>query len=471
METVREVLRLVIATIEKYSLFSRGERVVVAVSGGADSVALLDILHELSPQLGLDLVVAHFNHCLRPGEDERESAFLKELADLYQLPLFEGKSSKNLPTSPSLEEEARAERYDFFARVARELDSEKIALGHTMNDQAETVIMRLLRGSGPLGLSGIPPKRNQGIVRPLIEISRPQILAYLRAKGLHWIEDSSNRDLRFLRNRIRHELIPILQRYQPNLIQILSQTAEILRQDEEWLTNWAEQWLEVKAERLDSGALCVKISEFLALPSSLQARVLRAMLSSVGGGLRRISARHITAIQRLLTASRPQGELNLPLGLLVRKSYQTFQVEVVGDEGDKGFLLEIKGIGSYRLERLQTRIRVDEVDPCQVKPRQLGQWEIVLDADKVSYPILVRPFRPGDRIAPLGLKGTKKVKDLFIERKIPRHLRRLIPIFESRGKIMWVAGIRIDDRFKLTEESRNALRIRLTGGVEQWGRN
>ncbi len=468
METIKKVQTLVTAAIDKHSLFSRGDRVIVAVSGGADSVALLDILYGLSPGLGLELFVAHFNHGLRPGEDEKESLFVKELAASYGLPLYEGKSFKDLSSARSLEEEARHERYDFLRRAANEVSADRIALGHTMNDQAETVIMRFLRGSGPSGLSGIPPKRGDGIVRPLIEVSRDQVLAYLEAKGLRWMEDSSNKDLRFLRNRIRQDLIPILQKYQPNLIGLLSQSAEIFRRDEEWLKKQAEQWLEEKAENIIPGIVRLKISDFLALPPSLQTRVLRAMLASVGGGLRRISARHISAMQRLLSASRPQGILDLPKGMVLRKNYEMFQVERTGDGPLKGFLLEIPGPGSFCIEHIETRVKVEELDPKQVVSLDMGRWGAVVDAEKVGYPILVRPFRPGDRMVPLGLKGSKKVKDLFMEKRVPNRLRGIVPIFESQGKIIWVAAIRIDDRCKVTKDTRIALRIRLSGGIEEW---
>ncbi len=468
MDPVQKILKQVTSTARKYAMFSPGDMVLVAVSGGADSVSLLDILYEVRTEMDIRLGIAHFNHGLRPGEDEKEAEFVRGLSESYGVRLYEGNASKSLREATSLEETARKERYRFLEQAAREAEADKIALGHTMNDQAETVMIRLLRGSGPPGLSGIPPKRGDRIVRPLIEITRGEILAYLHEKGLNWMEDPSNRDPRFLRNRIRHQLLPLLQQYQPDLIPLLSRTAEIFRQDEEWMSEEARGWMEKNVRESSLGGLEVRIHDLHGLAPALQTRVVRAMVKETAGGLRRISAKHISAIRALLDSSRPQAMVTLPGGVLVLKQYQSLRITRSWDQEVPGFLLEIQGPGSFKLEALESMVVVEEVEPTDVSLEKAPSWQAFFDAEKVKYPILIRTFRPGDRFEPLGLGGTKKLKDFFIDQKVPASLRRLIPIFETQEKIMWVGGLRIDERFKVSGHTKKVLKFTLSGRVEQW---
>ncbi len=223
MDPVKKIVKKVENTITGYRMLERGDRVIVAVSGGADSVCLLDILFTLKEILGIELVVAHFDHGLRPDEDEYETDFVKSLAESFDCNFTTKKTARSLtPGSASLEEKARDIRYRFLNEVKAQFSAQKIATGHNLNDQAETVLMRLLRGSGSSGLSGIPPVRDTHIIRPLIEVTRNEIESYLSSKGLRHITDSSNFETKHLRNEIRLNLLPQLEKYQPKIVEILA---------------------------------------------------------------------------------------------------------------------------------------------------------------------------------------------------------------------------------------------------------
>jgi len=232
-------------TIDAHEMLKVGDKVVVAVSGGPDSVCLLDVLEKLAPEYKIRLIVAHFDHTLRPHEDEEETEFVRQLARQYGIEFHTAKASETIHSSKgSLEERARKQRYAFLEQVRAKTNANKIALGHQLNDQAETVILRLLRGSGMQGLAGILPVRDRVFIRPLLSVSRQEIIRYLAHRGLKWVDDSSNLSTDPLRNRIRLELIPLLQSYQPRIVEILARTADTLQLDNSFLEDCAAGWLE-----------------------------------------------------------------------------------------------------------------------------------------------------------------------------------------------------------------------------------
>ena len=261
MGSINETIKKVRHTIIKYKMIRDGDRVIVAVSGGPDSVCLLDILQELEDELMIELVVAHFDHGLRPGEDGVENRFVESLAVALNLPFEIKKADPDMGQGgASLEERARHARYQFLEEVKEKFSAQKIAIGHNLNDQAETVLMRLLRGSGPSGLAGIPPCREEKIIRPLIEITRGEIESYLELKGLTHMTDSSNLQACYLRNKIRLELLPRLREYQPRIVELLGRTADIMRNDEAWLAARAEEWVEGSTETRGDGEIRIPLS-------------------------------------------------------------------------------------------------------------------------------------------------------------------------------------------------------------------
>jgi tRNA(Ile)-lysidine synthase len=433
----REILR----TIAAHRLFAAGETVVVAVSGGADSVALLDFLATGS-DLGLRLVVAHLNHGLRGAEADADERFVRGLAERYGLPMATARADVRTLSRQrrlSLEEAGREARYAFFEAVAGQYGATRIALAHHRDDQAETVLMRLIRGAGVDGLSGMRPRSGDGrYVRPLLSVTRRAIVGYLQKRGLAWREDASNEDQRFLRNRVRHELLPLLASYNPAIAERLAATAESLAADGELLERLtAERYA---ACRRDCAGEGLAVSLLRQEPDGIRLRLYRRAIAAVKGDLRRLSHRHLQAIDRLALAARSNGSLVLPDKVRVTRCYDALTV-TVGEPGEEfGYELLVEGPGSYRLPGgWVLTVAVGSAPASWEGAASDTAW---FDPVTVPFPWLVRTFRPGDRIRPLGMTGEKKVKDLLIDLKIPPLERRSLPLIVAGGVLAWVCGIR-----------------------------
>jgi tRNA(Ile)-lysidine synthase len=413
--------------------------------------------------LGIELVVAHYDHGLRRAEDAVETRFVRDLADSMDLPCeTEGASGLAGGTPSSLEEKARDARYAFLDRVREKSGASRIAMGHNLNDQAETVLMRLLRGSGPSGLAGIPPVRDRTIIRPLIDTVREEILAYLEARGLGYVTDSSNLETRHLRNRIRLELLPLLLDYQPRLVEHLGRLAAILRGEDRYMETLAEAWIHGEADAEPANGVTISLSSFLGLPLPMRNRVARQLLARVKGDLRRIESAHIRSIDRLAGGDKPQAAIDLPKGIVARRVYDRLTLERVPLKGGFGFHYLLEGPGTYLLKEIDRRITLTE-GPAKEEIRwNRSSNAACLDAGGLQYPLEIRNFQPGDRLVPLGMKGHKKIKDLFVDLKVPSRLRQSTPILLSRGKTVWVCGYRIDDRFKVTKDTRRVLKVVLS---------
>jgi tRNA(Ile)-lysidine synthase len=447
-------------TIARHRMISEGHCVIVAVSGGPDSVCLLHVLNELKDELHIHLVVAHFDHGLRPGEDESETTFVSALAESLKLP-FETAKGHLLAkkTRGSREEVARNARYAFLERVRKKHKAQKIALGHNLNDQAETILMRLLRGSGPSGLTGIPPCRDGSIIRPLIEIERQEIENYLKAKKLASVTDSSNLKTDYLRNKIRLELMPLLEVHQPQLGRLLSQTAEILRYEDDYLEQIAETWFNSHVEQSPHHVFRVPIAPFLDLPVALRRRVIRNVIGKTKKDLRRISWDHIEAIQHLAQAEKPQAALNLPGRLTVRRTYDHLILSASMKRKLRPFHYRLDEPGAYDLREIGRSISFEEIKNRRGLRLRGSKWTALLDAEWLCFPLTLRTFKPGDRFIPFGMKGHKKLKDFFVDLKVPLEQRYSTPILCCDDKPVWVCGSRIDDRFKVTSDTKRVMKV------------
>lgn len=364
--------------------------------------------------------------------------------------------------SSSMEEWAREARYDFLQKLRERLYAERIAVGHNLNDQAETVLMRLLRGSGPSGLAGILPCRGKSIIRPLIEIKREAIYSYLKARQLTFVTDSSNADTRFLRNKIRLELLPVLLEYQPRLIEHLGNLSALLREENEYLDEEAHHWFIKHTEKRPKGEISIPVGPFLKLSGAIRSRVTRHLLSEIGRGLRRIEYEHIQAIYKLARGQKPQSVLNLPNRLFVQKIYHNLVFGHGAGEKPGNFYYFLAGPGTYFLERVGKSISLMETDGGREAMKQDSPETVYLDADKINYPLTVRNYRAGDRFIPYGMRGHKKLKKFFIDLKIPLQERHSTPILISQEIPVWICRHRIDDRFKVTPETKKILKVTLS---------
>lgn len=457
-----DISSLVNSTIRKYDMLTQGDKVVVAVSGGPDSTALLHILNRLREEWNLSLTVAHFNHGLRGSESDRDATFVENLAKLLMLPckvekgdIYPFKHQMKLST----EEAARVLRYRFLEDTLKMEGAQRVALGHTADDQAEDILMKILRGSGRLGLCGIPPVRDKIFIRPLIEVSRSQIEGFLEQYALSYITDSSNRDRRFLRNKIRLDLIPILERaYNPKLKENLVQLSSILRDEEDWLQGVvAQEFLKI-SKCHDFAKVIFDAGRFLDLHSALQLRLARKAVEAVKGDLRAIGFNHILDVLKLANQTHPSKMLNLPGGLIVRRSYKYIVFEKRAKEL-VDFLYLVSDLKPVAVKEVNKVISFEVVDYNKDLNIEVDKNVAYMDYHKVHFPLIIRNIRAGDKFRPLGMGGFKKIKDFLIDCKIPKNMRKFIPLLVAGDQIVWISGLRLDDRVKLTGDTREVLKV------------
>jgi tRNA(Ile)-lysidine synthase len=449
-------------TIRKYEMLQPGDKVVVGVSGGADSTALLYALWEVRVDIPISLSVAHLDHGLR-SEGEKDAHFVRKLAGRLGVPFFPGKADvrsfqreKGLTT----QEAAREVRYEFLQAIAQQNKATKIALGHTADDQAESMVIRILRGSGTRGLSGIPPVRNKIFIRPLIEIWREEVESFLKEKKVPFIQDPSNQAAQYLRNRVRHELLPILQRYNPRIRQVLVQMADLFRADEEfWQRHLEEKFSDLlRSRRKDHWVL--DIPSLMTQPLPIRLRCFRYAIEKLQGHLRRVNLPHIMAIHHLVEGSDPNKVIRLPQGLTITRAYHALSFSR-SEEETVPFAHTVPGPGYLEIPEIGREMRFEIQSRKRRVPFEDSPNVALLDFDGTDFPLTLRSFRPGDRFQPLGMEGEKKIKDLFIDCKIPVMQRKRIPLLFQGDRLLWVVGVRIDHRARLKPETQKVLRAEL----------
>jgi tRNA(Ile)-lysidine synthase len=466
--------------IEEYRMLDQGERVVAAVSGGPDSVALLKVLAIVAGDYKLSLLVAHLNHGLRGKESDSEEAFVRSLCRDVGVECISKKLDVSLlkeGRGKSLEDLCRNERYAFLKQTAEDYRATKIALGHHLHDQAETVLMNFLRGSGTEGLRGILPVREGMFIRPLLKVTRNEILAFLKKEGLTYVNDSSNLEDFCLRNRIRHKLIPLLKEgYNPRLEETLSSTAEIMRLDDEYMELEADALFRrcgIFEGRLEKAIL---INDLLELHEALRRRVIKKLLTGLLPSGKAIGFKHVMEVADLAQKREGSGSLDLPGGMTVRREYDMLIVSrKAGFDKVHGRRLlsaanQEKSQFSYPVE-IPGCVNVAEAGMAmtfQFADKQMpssyisGTKRIVyMDYEALQPPLAVRNAKPGDKMQPLGMAGTKKLKSFFIDEKIPRRQRDKIPLLIDRQSILWVAGIRMSERARITDRTRRVLKIEI----------
>lgn len=455
----KQFLKKITESIEEHGIFFGGEKVVVAVSGGIDSTVLLDVLACLGNP-GLELVIAHLNHNLRGDESDADAEFVAALASRYGLP-FELGSMDVLALSRewgmSLEEAGRTARYRWLDSMALKHGARKIALGHHADDQAETVLMRLLRGAGTTGLAGMRPLSAGCYARPLLGVSRDEITAYALERGLSFRHDNSNDDTVFLRNRIRHELLPRLGAYNPAIVQRLTDAAEILAADEEILESVVDEVFPGVAHAGPDG-LVLANGKVCPRPAGLRFRLYRRALRETNGTLAGIAMVHLRQIDSLARSASVNGRLHLPGGVRVRRRYDELVFAAPGGLPDTApWEMLLRGTGCHLLPD-GSSLTLSVASP----PEDWGAvpaFTAYLDPEAASFPLLVRTFRPGDRIRPLGMAGSRKVKNLFIDEKVPADLRTRLPLVFAGEILLWVGGLRVAEAARVRPGTGKVLKV------------
>ncbi len=496
--------------IERHSLLAPGETVVVGVSGGPDSLCLLHVLRRLSPEINLNLHVAHLNHQMRGEEADADATFVAGLAADWELPVtIERVDVPALARAHKLapEEAARRARYAFLAWVAEQIGARSIAVAHNADDQTETVLMHWLRGAGLAGLRGMLPATPLGdlrleigdivpfghwglatepsslksqvsnlqsltLIRPLLEVPRADIEAYCAGHHLQPRFDRSNLDTTYFRNRLRHELIPYLETYNVNIREVLRRSASVIAADYDLLRDQLEAaWGQVVREGSDR-ALTFDLAAWRALPLALKRSTIREAIHRLRRALRNIDFVHVENAVEILADGETGDQVTLPQGLMLTISYDTF---TVADRDyrvlpDLPLLLTSDSVpvlvpGRTRLPEspwtLRARVSSRSAIPAEALTAARG-WEAYLDAAVVGSSPALRTRRPGDRFCPLGMGGrSKRLNEFMINEKIPAPWRAHIPLLvNGEGQIVWVCGWRPDERARVTESTQQVVWLR-----------
>ena len=461
-----ELSQRVKVAINEHGLISQGERVVVALSGGGDSVALARLMCEMSAMASWSVVgFLHINHQLRSVANE-DADFCRELSNELNVPFLIEKVNVEAVSREfgiSVEEAGHRLRHEIFNRICRSQVADCVATGHTRDDLAETVLLRLIRGAGPRGLAGIHP-RNGFVVRPLLDITRKELREYLEVQGLPHCEDTTNEDTSVARNRIRHLLIPFLKKnFSEGIVDVLAREASIARADDEWM--------ECEVDQAVGQIVCygeevadIDCQAIAKLPIALARRVSKRVLEHVGGRPMSFNQTH-RLLSLIRTPCRSDFSEDFPGSRLTRNSDRTRLVRWQGrGEGRKSVVSEFE----YALP-VPGKIKVPELGQIVSAtlsgsvPKLTARGQTVaVSSERIASPLTVRNWRPGDVIRPLGLGGRKKLQDLFVDRKISRANRQAIPIVaDSRGKIVWVAGQTLDEDFRVTDSDRGVLILKV----------
>ncbi|MCS7286633.1 MAG: tRNA lysidine(34) synthetase TilS [Anaerolineae bacterium] len=474
----------------QHGLFSFGEKIIVGVSGGPDSLCLLHVLNRLKGEWDIKLHAAHLNHMIRGAAADEDAAFVETIAREWGIPCTI--ETRNVPAlaqekGMSLEEAARYARYEFLAEVATREGARTIAVGHNADDQVETVVMHWVRGSGLAGLRGMLPRSrlvvgskeyDLWLIRPLLEVTRAEIEAYCRENGLTPRFDLSNLDTTYFRNRLRHELIPYLETFNPRFRELVRRSAQLFADDYDFLRRQVEASWRETVEREGEEGIVFSLPLWKNLHPAMQRGTLREAIRRMRRGLRDIGWVHIENARRAILEGRAGLRVTLPHGLVLTTGYGKF---FIGEEGftpqeDLPLLPPSLAGGSEEIPlKIPDQTHIPQTDwivktyvlPLSELPagweKNPDPWRAFLDRWKISGSIKLRSRRPGDRFRPMGLRGgSKSLHEFMIDEKIPQYLRDRWPLLADEEKILWVVGHHISEEAAITSQTKEVLVVQIS---------
>lgn len=462
---MRDLPSVVEETIKKYNMLKYGDCVVVGLSGGPDSMCLLHILMELRKTWGLKIFAAHLNHQFRGKEADEDALYVKKKCEEWGIDVFV--QVFNVPAFAkekglSSEEAGREIRYKLFYEVAEKVRANKIAIAHNMNDNAETVLMNLFRGSGIEGLKGIEAKRGQ-IIRPLINVRRNEIEAYCREKDLNPRIDKTNLQPIYGRNKIRLELIPYIEKnFNSNIMSTLQRLSDIVTIENDFLNEEAEKEL-LKIAIIGENSIEYNINKMHDIHPALLRRVIRIGIEKLTGSLKGIEYRNIESVVDLLTKGTGAAAM-LPQNIKAYISYNKLILSINTKPENYKYYLELENDKDNIAQYFDFTIRLTTVEASKITDIKKDKYKVYIDKDKVKQKLVLRNRFDGDVFSPIGLKGSKKLKEYFIDEKIPKEERDKILLIADGKEIVWVLGRRLSEKYKITKDTKEAIIINVIKG-------
>lgn len=448
--------------IEEHRLIEEGDNIVIGLSGGPDSIALLYVLLEIKEYMDFNIFIAHVNHGVRGKDALEDEKFVQSLSSKLHLPYYcrtvnmdEYAREKRI----SSEEAGREIRYSFFREILSKIGGGKIAVAHNKDDQAETLIMRFFRGTGIDGLKGMEYKIND-IIRPVLGIERKEIENYLLSRNISSRLDKTNLEPIYSRNRIRLELMPYIRKnYNPNIVDTLWRTSEIASMDSDFLDQYTENAYRRMVKKRKKHSIVLDSILFKKEHISIQHRILRNCILHINHDLQGFTKTHITSILRLFLEGGTGKKVDLINDIEARINYKGLVIEKKHGNENKDFLYKLNIEGNTYIKELGFEIKTEILSLDKVDINTKNRFIKYFDYDKLQGKLYARNRKAGDRFVPFGMNGSKKIKDYFIDEKIPKEERDKIPLITDEKNIIWISGYRISDLYKITESTNNVLKI------------
>ncbi|CAH2211812.1 tRNA lysidine(34) synthetase TilS [Tepidibacter aestuarii] len=458
------IINKVRETIKKHNLVNDGDKIILGVSGGPDSICMLHILNYLKDEFNIKIYAAHLNHKIRGIEAQKDAMYVAKICDIMRVPCFI--RAIDVPAycnenGVTLEEGARILRYNMFFEIKDKISADKIAIAHNINDQAETVIMRMMRGTGLQGLKGIQYKREDGIIRPLLDVDREEIEAYCEQNNLSPRIDQTNLEEIYTRNKIRLKLIPyMIENFNPNLKESIARMANLLKDDGDFIMEQSNKSFDEMCSKISDNTISMDIEKFINAHRALKNRIIRKCIDYVLGNIKGIEQKHIQDVNNLINSHKNNSRIDLPKGILVYKKGGRIiftDEEMIEEKISYDYIIPKSGYIKIKESNTIVESKILNIDEYEKSSND--KYTKFFDADKIKGSLHIRNRRNGDKIKLLGLGGSKKIKDLFIDLKIPKEERDLVPILSDEKGIIWVIGHRMSEDYKIDSNTKNVLRI------------
>lgn len=453
------MISIVFDNIQKYNLISKGDNVVIGLSGGPDSMALLYCLYEIQRSLDFNIIAAHVNHGVRGEDALSDQLFTQDICQRLNIPyhtinvdMIKYGKEKGI----SAEEAGRELRYGFFMDILKNSGGGKIAVAHNKNDQAETLLMRIIRGTGVDGLKGMGFKSGD-IIRPILNISRDEIEDYIKTNKIETVLDKTNLLPIYSRNKVRLELIPYIENnFNPNIIDSLWRLSQTSALDVDYLDLYCEKRYKLLVREEKDNCIIIDGVLFNQEHKSIKQRLLRMVILKLAGNLQGFTEQHITSMLELFTRSETGKQIVLPSRLIGRVSYEDLIIQKVTNEIHTDFDYKLE-IGENYFKDLNLKLNLAIID--NYNGINMGKDKKYFDYNKIKGNLFIRNRKDGDRFTPLGMKGSKKIKDYFIDEKVPREIRDRIPLLVDEENILWLIGYAVSDLYKVTKGTTKILMI------------